>query len=175
MFLEALVVGVGLIVSYFLKGINFLSLNFDFLQTGSIYPDFLLIFVIFFSIRKGDFTGIWVGFFAGLLEDAQLLAFDDSAQEFVSIIGVHSLVYCLAGYTIGRLNRLLDRDSTASILVLVFATTLVVRIAVWLVMGIVDQFSAAYPLLGPAVYTAAIAPIWFTLLTWLYRLDSRTL
>ncbi|MEQ8351790.1 MAG: rod shape-determining protein MreD [Leptospiraceae bacterium] len=172
MFLEATVVAVGLIVSYFLKGINFLSLNFEFLNTGAIYPDFLLIFVIFFSIRKGDFTGIWIGFFAGLLEDSQLLAFDEGAREFVSIIGVHSLVYCLAGYTIGRLNRLLDRDSIASILVLVFATTFIVRIAIWLIMGIVDQFSAAYPLLGPAVYTAIIAPVWFWILTTVYRLDS---
>ncbi|HBS06337.1 MAG TPA: rod shape-determining protein MreD [Leptospiraceae bacterium] len=170
MFLEALVIAVGLIISSFLKGINFLSL--DPFGTGAIYPDFLLIFVIFFSIRKGDFTGIWIGFFAGLLEDSQLLAYDESAREFVSIIGVHSLVYCVAGYTIGRLNRLLDRDSIASILVLVFATTLIVRLAVWLIMGMVDQFSAAYPLLGPAVFTAGLGPIWFWLLTMIYRLDS---
>ncbi|MCB1169770.1 MAG: rod shape-determining protein MreD [Leptospiraceae bacterium] len=175
MFLEATVVAVGLIVSYFLKGINFLSLNFDFLNTGAIYPDFLLIFVIFFSIRKGDFTGIWIGFFAGLLEDSQLLAFDEGAREFVSIIGVHSLIYCLAGYTIGRLNKLLDRDSIASILVLVFATTFIVRICIWLLMGMIDQFSAAYPLLGPAVYTAIIAPVWFWILTTLYRLDAKPL
>ena len=45
MFLEATVVAVGLIISSFLKGINFLSLNFEFLNTGAIYPDFLLIFV----------------------------------------------------------------------------------------------------------------------------------
>ncbi|MCB1164936.1 MAG: rod shape-determining protein MreD [Leptospiraceae bacterium] len=170
MFLESTVIAIGLVVSYFLKGINFLSFSIG--DSGAVYPDFLLIFVIFFSIRKGDFTGIWIGFFAGLLEDSTLITYSDGAHEFTSIIGIHALVYCLAGYTIGRLNRLLDRDSIASVLVLVFGATFIVRIAIWLLMGMVDKFTAAYPLLGPSVYTALISPIWFWILTTLYRMDS---
>lgn len=172
MLLEVTVITLGMILSFFLKDVNFLSLNFDFLNTGAIYPDFLLIFVIFFALRKGEFAGIWIGFFAGLLEDSTIISFSESSGEFISVIGAHSLVYTLAGFTLGRLNRLLDRDSAASIVVLVLVSTFLIRFTVWILMGIIDTFNSSYSFLGPAFYTAAIAPIWFTLLTWVYRFDG---
>ena len=84
--LNLAVIAAGILVSFFLKGFNFLSLNFEKLGGSIIYPDFLLIFVIFFALRRGEFSGLWIGFFAGLLEDAGLLGYAEKTGEFLPII-----------------------------------------------------------------------------------------
>jgi hypothetical protein len=66
MFLNFAVVAIGILVSFFLKGINFLSLDLESVGGGILYPDFLLILVIFFALRRGDFSALWVGFFSML-------------------------------------------------------------------------------------------------------------
>lgn len=170
MLLDFGVIIVGLVFSFFLKDINFLSITFDF--TGAIYPDFLLIFIIFFALRRGEFSGLWIGFFAGLLEDSAILSFSESSQEYVSIIGVHAIIYTLAGFILGKLNRIVDKDSTIPIMFVVFSTTFLCRLFVWLLMGFLDESSASYSFFGPAVYTAILAPVWFFLLGWTYRQTS---
>ena len=167
MLLDLLVIVLGLIFSYFLKDINFLSMTFDF--TGAIYPDFLLIFVIFFALRRGEFSGLWIGFFAGLLEDSNLLSFAQSTNTYNSIIGVHAIIYTLAGFILGKLNRIVDKDSTIPIMFVVLCTTFLCRLFVWMIMGFLDESNASYSFFGPAIYTAILAPIWFLLLGWTYR------
>jgi rod shape-determining protein MreD len=164
--LEIAVIAVGLLLSHFLKGINFLSINWDI--TGVIYPDFLLIFVIFFALRRGEFSGLWIGFFAGLLEDSGILRFD-FPEPALNVIGVHAIIYTLTGFILGKLNRIIDRDSTIPIMFVVFTTTFICRFLVWFIMGILDESSASYAFFGPAVYTAILSPVWFFLLGWAYR------
>lgn len=170
--LESAVILLGMIGSYFLKDVNFLSLHFDILNTGVIYPDFLLIFLIYFSLIKGEFSGIWIGFFAGLLEDSTILRFVGGPDPFTSILGLHSFAYTILGYTLGRTNRMIDRQNLSTTLIVVFAATLATRFLVWLEMGIVNQFYSSYSFLSTALYTAAISPAWFALLSWLYRIGG---
>jgi len=173
MILEYLVIVLGMFLSYFLKDVNFLSLQFDVLNTGIIYPDFLLIFVIFFALNRDEFTGLWIGFFSGLLEDSTILQFSSNgADPFTSLIGLHSFAYTILGFTMGKINRMIDRDNTSTILIIVFIATLLTRLMVWLLMGMVNQFYTSYSFLSTAFYTAAIAPIWFALLGWMYRLSG---
>jgi len=172
MFLNLSVVAVGILVSFFLKGVNFLSLNFEFMGGGILYPDFLLIFVIFFALRRGEFSGLWIGFFAGLLEDSGLLSFSDKTGGFVPIIGTHALVYCMTGFVLGKINRLMDKDRVPTIILIVFLTTLAERILVWILVGVIEDFNKSYSFLGPAVYTALLSPIWFFVLGWVYKLQE---
>lgn len=167
--LEVVVIALGILVSFFLKDVNFLSLNFSFLNTGILYPDFLLMFLIFFALQRGEFSGIWIGFFSGLLEDSAILRFSENTREFVPIIGVYTAVYTITGFTLGKTNRLVDKDSTMPIMVLVFFSVVVVRFLVWLAMGIINEFNHSYSFLGPAFYTAIISPVWFFILGWIYR------
>jgi len=163
MLLEVGAIILGMLVSFFLKDINFLSLNF-------IYPDFLLIFIVYFALRRGEFAGIWIGFAAGLLEDSNILAFSSSQGKYVPVIGTHMLVYCLTGYLLGRFNRIIDRHSMIPIIVVVFVTTLLVRIQVWLVSFVLlQEVNRNYSFLATSVYTALLAPVWFWLLNWVYR------
>lgn len=170
--LDRIMIMVGLVASYFLKDINFLRLDFEFMNTGVIYPDFLLIFLVYFALRRGEYTGIWVGFFAGLLEDSSIIAFSQSAEAFHPIIGTHSLIYTLIGFTLGKLNRLVDRDSMLPIFVIALLSGIVSRILIWLLVGIIDEFNQSYSIMGPAVYSAIIAPMWFVLLAWIYRFEK---
>lgn len=169
MLLEIGATALGILVSFFLKDINFLGLNFEFLKTGLIYPDFLIIFLIYFSLHKGEFSGLWIGFFAGLLEDSGLFRFSDAAREFIPVIGVYASVYTIAGYTIGKLNRFIDRTHAIPQAILVLIATFTIRLFVWLLMGLIEDFNHSYAFIGPAIYTAIITPIWFMVLGWLYR------
>jgi len=170
MFLELSVIAVGIVVSFFLKDVNFLALNVSFFNTGLIYPDFLLIFLIFFALNKGEFSGIWIGFFAGLLEDSAILSFSQATHEFVPIIGTHAIIYTITGFILGKINRIVDRESQAPMMVVSLVTTFAVRVLTWILMGIIVDFNKSYSFIGPAIFTAIISPIWFTLLSWLYRI-----
>lgn len=172
MFLELLVIALGLIVSFFLKGLQFLSLSFNWMGGAIIFPDFLLIFMMFFAMRRGEFSGLWVGFFAGLLEDSGIRNYLETAGEFVPLIGAHSLVYTMAGFILGKMNRVIDRDRMIPVMAMVFASSAVIRFVVWLLMGLIEDYNQSYSFLGPALYTALLSPIWFALLSWLYRSDS---
>ncbi len=162
MFLEASVIAIGVLISFYLKGLNFLAFNF-------VYPDFLIIFLIYFALRRGEFSGIWIGFFAGLLEDSAILFFSDGQNAFVHVIGTHMLFYTLTGYILGKLNRIIDRDSMMPVMVVVLVTTVIVRICVKGLTWVIQDINQNYDIFGTAVYTAALAPVWFFVLSWVYR------
>ena len=172
MFLNFAVVAIGILVSFFLKGINFLSLDLESVGGGILYPDFLLILVIFFALRRGDFSALWVGFFSGLLEDSGLLSFADKTGEFVPIIGTHALVYCLIGFILGKVHKLMDKDRVPTIILIVFVTSVVERIIVWLLVGVLEDFNKSFSVLGPSVYTELFAPIWIAGLSWVYKMQE---
>jgi len=169
MLIQFIIITIGLFGSFFLKDINFLALEFDFLNTGIIYPDFLLIFVIFFALHKGELTGLWIGFFAGILEDSGIITFSESSNQFAAVLGIHSLVYSVFGFALGRINRLVDRHSMFPVFIIVLTGSILVRFLIWLVMGIVNEFNLSYSFFGPAIYTAIISPVWFFILMWIYR------
>ncbi|MCS7206140.1 MAG: rod shape-determining protein MreD [Leptospiraceae bacterium] len=168
--LEFFIILLGLIFSYFLKDINFLGLEFEFFKIGSIYPDFLLIFIIYFAMKTDEFKAIWIAFFGGLLEDSTILSFSPEESEFVNVLGIHSLIYPLVALVIAKLQKHLDTENFKTIMFVVFVSSLVSRIYVWFVMGILDDFYSSYSFIGPSIYTSVLAPVWFLFLKWIYRL-----
>ncbi len=164
--LKILKIFLGLIFSYFLKDINFLSLQFNFLNSEVIYPDFVIIFIIFFSLQNTDLFGIWIGFFAGLLEDSTILKF--SKSEYTPLIGIHTLVYPILGYTLAKLNRFVDIHNNSTILFITFVSTFVSRTVVWILFGVMDTFYESYSILATSLYTCILAPMWFMVLKWIY-------
>ncbi len=170
MLIELGAIAAGMVVSYFLKDVQFLSLNFSFLYSGIIHPDFLLIFIMFFALSKGEFSGTWVGFFSGLMEDGANWVFNKESEEFVTIIGIHSLVYSLAAFSVGKARQFFDRQNSISLIFTVLFTTALIRLLTWILQGLLVEFNRNYVVIGPAIYTALIAPVWFTLLSWAYRI-----
>lgn len=170
MFLELSVIGLGMGVSYFLNEARLLAIPMGWFSGGRISPDFLLLYVIFFSLFRGDFAGIWIGFFAGLLED-QLIYHITGGGEVVSMLGIHTLIYPIVGYTLGRVNRFFDSYNMAPVVLLVLGTTIVVRFFVWSLQGVMAEFNLSYSILGPALFTGFFSPIWFAVLSWLFRIS----
>jgi len=167
MLLELAVIFLGILVSFFLKDMNLLSLHFE--AAGVIFPDFLLLFLIYFALFKDEFHGTWIGFISGLLEDSAILTFSEASNEFVPILGSHALIYTLVGFTLGKMNRIIDKESMLPVVVVVFSTTFLVRLLVWLLVGLLGQAPRAYSFLGPAFYTAILAPVYFFAMSWVYK------
>ncbi|MCB1308625.1 MAG: rod shape-determining protein MreD [Leptospiraceae bacterium] len=170
MFLEISVIALGMIIAYFMTQVPVLALNFEFMNTGVIYPDYLLMYLIFFALYRGEFAGIWLGFFAGLLEDGAVWVLSDATREYVPVIGIHASIYSLTGFILGKMNRIFDRYNMAPIVLLVLGTTFVVRLLTWILQGVLGEMNRNFVLVGPALYTALISPIFFTVLSWLYRI-----
>ena len=173
MSLRLLAIASGLILSYFLKDIQFLSLDFHFLNTGLIYPDFLLIFIAFFALYRNEMAGTWVGFFGGLLEDGANWVFDSSHGGLTVVIGIHAFVYSLVGYILGKIGAYFERYQSSFTILLLLFTVILSRFFIWFIYGVVDNFNKNYPILGPAIFTALVAPLCFTALSWVYRISKQ--
>ena len=131
-FLELVVIALGMLVSFYLQ-------NIQFLMVSNVYPDFLLTFLIYFALRRGEFSGIWIGFFAGMLEDAAPFGYAQDANIYV--IGNHMLFYTITGFILGKLNRIIDRDSMVPVVMVVFITAILVRCCIWLLYGVIMDFN----------------------------------
>lgn len=165
--LEWLAIAAGLIVSDFLNGIQLFQLG------PSIQPDFILIFIVYFALKKGGFAGVWIGFFGGILVDAEIGILKDVVAGYQSYIGLHSLPYALIGYVIGDLIRPLYRPTIYSSMLTVFASSLFARIAIYLLNIIFFQEDQTYRLLWVPIYTAVVAVIYFSVLSVLYKFENR--
>lgn len=72
----------------------------DFLSIKGIRPDFILIYILYTSIRYGNIYGVIVGFFLGILVDLVGVG---------SFFGLTSLTFVITGYLAGFLQ---DKNDT---------------------------------------------------------------
>ncbi|MBF0431700.1 MAG: rod shape-determining protein MreD [Fibrobacteria bacterium] len=62
---------------------------------GNYHPDFIIIFLVFFSLRHGPVVGVFLGFSIGLVQDIYS----------VETLGANALTKCLVGYGIGLFDE----------------------------------------------------------------------
>ncbi|WCL50163.1 rod shape-determining protein MreD [Leptospira sp. GIMC2001] len=165
MIFEKLIIGLGIFLCHFLNGSNIFELG------GSFKPDFMMVFVIFFALRKGSFYGIWVGFLGGLLTDSGLGGETGADQVIYYKIGLHSFTYSILGYAIGRFTKNAYNENYLSITIYTFVFTLLSRIILYIMFSIFFHDNANYSFLSTTIYTSILSPVLFFLLTWIYRLD----
>ncbi len=67
----------------------------ELLSIQTVRPDFLLIYVLYISIRRGSFVGVITGFILGMLADFAGVG---------SYFGLSSIVYVITGYLTGYLK-----------------------------------------------------------------------
>ena len=82
--------GLILIIAFLMQ--IFLS---NLLSVGSVRPDFLIIYVLYFAVNYGSFNGVLVGFSIGII----ISIFDGGL-----IIGLLPLIYSIVGYSGGFLK-----------------------------------------------------------------------
>ena len=75
----------------------------------------ILISVLHFGLARGPWTGEWAGFIWGLLVDASSLG----------LLGIHAILYALAGYAAGMFRRQLDSSKMSTQMVFSWMITVV--------------------------------------------------
>ena len=165
MIIDYVVIGLGILISHFLNGSNIFEISNVF------NPDFMILFVAFFSLRKGAMFGLWIGFFGGLLTDTGL-GFDISADGKESfIVGLHSLVFALTGYIVGK-TRGIYNEHYFSTSFYNFIITILSRVFVFMIFGLFFHWNKNYSFVSTSLYNAAISPMVFFILSQLYNLHS---
>lgn len=170
MILEKFMIGAGILLVHFLNRSPILDLS-DKLPFG-FQPDLMFIFVIFFALRQGGLTGLWVGFLSGILIDVDLGEMDGADGKKFFKMGLHSLSYSLIGYLTGKIGRRIYNENFATISITLLVLTLIMRGMVYFLFTFFFHPNDNYSFLGTAVYNAIISPVFFSVLSWVYRLES---
>ncbi|MDX1958641.1 MAG: rod shape-determining protein MreD [Leptospiraceae bacterium] len=165
MILEYLAIAAGILFAHILNG----STLFDF--GTDIKPDFMLIIVLFFALRRGDLTGLWIGFLGGLLTDAAIGGEQIASGKVIYRIGIHSLSYSLIGYIIGKFGKTVYNENYISIMVYSLISTFFARVFTYYLFSWFFHTNQSYSFIYCSVYNAAIAPVTFFLLSWIYKLE----
>lgn len=113
----------------------------------------VLVAVIYFGLWQGPLVGELLGFTLGLLIDASSLG----------VLGIHSLLYALAGYSSGMLRRQLDASKIWTQTIFSWATSilyLMLYIGIERLLSITSRPLSWYWFLQPFI-NAALAPLIF--------------
>lgn len=166
MILERLVIGIGILLAHVLNGTNLFDIG------TAIKPDFMILLVIFFALRKGGMSGLWIGFIGGLLTDAALGGEEGLGGKVYYKIGIHSLSFSIIGYLLGKFGRISYNENFVSISIFAFLLTLVTRGLTYMLFSFFFHPNLNYSFVATSIYNAAIAPLTFFTLSWIYKLDA---
>ena len=91
---------ISIIVYFFLIILQFVIPKYMPFNIWMLYPNFILMFVVYTALNKGIMKGQLTGFFYGLTWD--VLSTD--------IFGVRTLSFTIAGYLAGSFNKKLNKN-----------------------------------------------------------------
>ncbi len=164
MILELLVIAAGI----FLVNVLDSTRLFDI---AGVRPDFTILLVIFFSLKKGQLSGLWIGFFGGLLADVSFGA-EEIGGKVYDKIGIHSLSYSLVGYFLGKFGRNYYSENYISISTYAFLFTVIIKGFSYILFSIFFYKDQNYSVLATSIYNTAIAPLSFFIFSWVYKLEG---
>ncbi|MDO4648646.1 MAG: rod shape-determining protein MreD [Eubacteriales bacterium] len=120
------------------------------ISLGSISPNLILILVVSFGLMRGRKSGLWVGFFSGILIDI----------FYGYPFGFYALIYMYIGFFSGYAHRICYDDDLKVPVLLVTVSDFVYNIAVYglqfLLRGRTGLFTYLYRIILPEVFYTAI-------------------
>ena len=121
---------------------------------GSITPNLLLILCVSMGLMRGRKSGMWTGFFCGILVDL----------FFGSLFGFYALVYMYAGYFSGYAYKIYFDNDIKVPMVLTAGMDLLFNLAVYglqfLLRGRLGLFTYLYRIIVPEIiYTVFLTVI----------------
>lgn len=144
------------IVLFFMIIVCFLlqTTIFHLFAIGSITPNLLLVLCVSMGLMRGRKSGIWTGFFSGLLIDL----------FYGSLFGFYALIYMYIGFFSGYAFRIYYDDDIKVPMFLTAAMDLLYGLAVYvlqfLLRGRVGLFTYVYRIIIPEiVYTVFLTVI----------------
>ena len=93
----------------------------DFISIGSITPNLILILCVSMGLMRGRKSGLWVGFFSGLLID----------MFYGSVFGFYALIYMYVGFISGYAHRIYYDNDIKIPMILVAGGDLLYNLAVY--------------------------------------------
>lgn len=138
---------------------------FQGLSLASVKPNLILILVFAFGFMRGKKTGIWTGFFGGLLLD---IYYGDS-------IGFYAMIYMYVGYLNGVFYKFFyDEDITLPVMLILMSSLLYgfcIYVIRFLLRGRLDFiYYAEHVIAAETVYTLITAVLIYRPLLKLNRL-----
>ncbi len=119
----------------FLFYITILTLQFvlpKYMVYSTVYPNFILMYVVYVALNRGAMKGQLTGFFYGLSWD--ILATD--------VFGARTLTLTLAGYIAGKFNKNLNKDQIATQVIIMLICLIITHLSlVLLYLLIPDNFA----------------------------------
>ena len=165
MLLEKIIIAISIIISYFMQS------SIEFFSIGNIKPDFLLLLTIYFALFRGEFTGIWVGFFGGLLQDINLgIVPNFNIEKIRYFLGINILPKALIGYATGKISKGITKDNYFTWIAISFIFSLIKGVLVFLLTAFscmsVASHSLVSVILPESIYNALLSVVWFKFLLW---------
>ncbi len=156
---KAIVSSVFILCLYLLQ-----STLFAMFSVGGIRPNLLIIAVASLGFLGGKRTGIYAGFFSGLLIDI----------GFRSVYGVNALLYMYIGYTCGTLKKILFPKDIKMPLLFIACSDIVYNLAYYFLhfffRGKFDfSYYFMHIILPEVVYTTIMACIIYPIIHYVIR------
>lgn len=129
---------------------------------NSIYPNFIIIYVVFIALNKGSMNGQISGFIYGFTWD--ILSTD--------IFGVRALTLTVCGYLAGKFNKKLNKDQYIVQIMLMFMCLVITQLSLFLLYLIIPNdfgnrnLFTNYNSLISVFLTLALTPIAFKILNY---------
>jgi rod shape-determining protein MreD len=113
----------------------------QYINVYGIFPNFILIAVVYLGLSKGKLSGETMGFFLGLTWDA----------FSTDVFGVRAIMFAIIGYFAGMMNKSFDKDQIFTQIVVVFLASIIYWAGFSLMYYIIPEGSGGYT---PFVITA---------------------
>jgi rod shape-determining protein MreD len=130
----------------------------DYFRVFGVKPNLLVVFIICFSLIRGDMTeGAAVGFFAGL------------AQDMVTgkVLGLYSLLGMFLGLVLSSVNRRLYRDNVIVIIFFTLIASAIYESVLMLYVYVKQPFNLLealrYRILPVTIYNSVVSILFYVL------------
>lgn len=137
---------------------------FKGLAFGGIVPNLMIVLTASFGFMRGEKTGLFMGFFCGLLCDI----------FFGGVLGLNAMVYMYIGYANGKFNRIFYPDDIKLPLALILVSDFVYGFLYYIILFLMrGRFQISYYIvhiiLPEAVYTILVTLLLYPLILWLNK------
>ena len=150
---------ISIIVYFFLIILQFVIPKYMPFNIWMLYPNFILMFVVYTALNKGIMKGQLTGFFYGLTWD--VLSTD--------IFGVRTLSFTIAGYLAGSFNKKLNKNQPLTQIIVMAIGLIITHLilnVVYLILPesetvFVQSFELSYLMIFNIIVNFVLAPLIF--------------
>ncbi|MCL2145245.1 MAG: rod shape-determining protein MreD [Endomicrobia bacterium] len=106
----------------------------QYINIRGVFPNFILIAVVYIGLTRGKLSGEMMGFMLGLTWDA----------FSTDVFGVRAIMFTIIGYFAGMMNKSFNKDQAFTQIVVVFLSSMIYWIGFSLIYYILPEGSGGY-------------------------------